>query len=566
MKPVPVVWHSFGDNSPARGYWDQALLEWLFAREWWVPDGVSFEHHTSFDDIKPTDGVVLVTPGHGGNRAVHRINDAINQPGLGASNPSPRPRPWVLLIVTSDEEGAFPWWRITHPNMAVWRQYVDTSQTHRPDRAIPCGWTTGTRDQFADTPPPERSFVWSFAGQVTDNPEHQRRRQFIAATRHIDDMPHMLKPTGGFAHGMEQSEFRATLAATQYAPCPTGNHSPDTFRMYEALESGATPIIDAMSTKQARGYWSLVFPDGHPFVAVDRWGTVRDAINQSPTPAESLAWWVAWKRDHAWDLAGTIHTLAGDTHRQTRNPVDDITVIMPTSPIHSHPGTDVIDETIASIRTQLPHAEIIIGMDPPRPELADRYGDTWTEYVDNVVWKSNHHWYNVVPIIQPEWGHQANTTRDMLRHVHTPLVLFVEHDTPIVGDIEWARMAETVLAGDVHHMRLHYDVTIHPDHRHMMFGIPVTDESGFRYQRTTQWSQRPHMARTNWYRHIIENEFPESSRTMIEDWMHGVVENADHWDQWRLAIYAPADDDMKRSGHIDGRGGHDPKFEMEFAR
>lgn len=574
MNPVPVVWRSFSDNSPARGYWDQALLESLFAREWHVPGGFDFEHHTSFDDINPRDGIVLVTPGHGGIPAIRRINDVLNNP----DNADGRPRPWALVIVTSDEEGVFPYWQIQHGNTAIWRQYVDPSQPHRPDRAIPCGYTTGTREQYANTEPPTRNHRMVFRGQVTDRPEHMRRRQFMAAFDVNRVSSDRVNATGGFAQGITQPEYRAEMASARLVACPTGNHSPDTFRMYEALESGATPIIDIRTTKNATGYWSLVFPHGHPFTVVDEWtvDTLADAVHTSPSPAESTAWWIGWKRDHATDLVNTIRTLAdADTRTRgrfhpERDPVDDITVIIPTSPIAMHPDTSIIHDTIQSIRAQLPDAEIIIGMDPPRPELVDKYGDTWRQYVDRVVWYSNHHaeWRNTLPVIAPEWEHQANITRRMLTHVRTPLVLFVEHDTPIMGNIEWHRMAEIVLAGDVDHMRLHYDTTIHPDHQHMMRGDRVTDDTGFTYQRTIQWSQRPHMARTDWYRDVIDAEFPIESRTMIEDWMHGVCEVADSPDVWRLAIYTPTDSIMgiQRSGHSDGRAGHDPKFEMVFAR
>ena len=42
---------------------------------------------------------------------------------------------------------------------------------------------------------------------------------------------------------------------------------------------------------------------------------------------------------------------------------DLVTVLIPVSPIPSHPSTEVLDVTIDSIRTRLPDAEIIIMFD-----------------------------------------------------------------------------------------------------------------------------------------------------------------------------------------------------------
>jgi hypothetical protein len=84
--------------------------------------------------------------------------------------------------------------------------------------------------------------------------------------------------------------------------------------------------------------------------------------------------------------------------------------------------------------------------------------------------------------------------------------------------------------------------------------------------RTSQWSQRPHLATAAFYRRILRDHFSWSARSFIEDKMHGVVDVAVRedgdlgWDQWRLGIYAPQDDGLnnfKRSYHTDGRAGED---------
>ena len=50
----------------------------------------------------------------------------------------------------------------------------------------------------------------------------------------------------------------------------------------------------------------------------------------------------------------------------------DITVIIPTSVIRSHPSTAIIDETINNIRYHLPDSEIILQIDGIRDEQLHR--------------------------------------------------------------------------------------------------------------------------------------------------------------------------------------------------
>lgn len=79
---------------------------------------------------------------------------------------------------------------------------------------------------------------------------------------------------------------------------------------------------------------------------------------------------------------------------------------------------------------------------------------------------------------------------------------------------------------------------------------------------TKQYSQRPFVAHTGWYRHLLNRFFPATARTMIEDRLHSPAQT-EPWGDWRLAIYTPDEPIIKRSTHTDGRGDED-KFEMRF--
>jgi hypothetical protein len=81
--------------------------------------------------------------------------------------------------------------------------------------------------------------------------------------------------------------------------------------------------------------------------------------------------------------------------------------------------------------------------------------------------------------------------------------------------------------------------------------------------RTSQWSQRPHIASVAYYRRILDSHFSADAKCFIEDKMHGVLDQAyildgiAGWNQHRIHIYDPGNGNgnMKRSYHTDGRAG-----------
>jgi hypothetical protein len=140
--------------------------------------------------------------------------------------------------------------------------------------------------------------------------------------------------------------------------------------------------------------------------------------------------------------------------------------------------------------------------------------------------------------------------------VDTPLVLFVEHDTPLRGPIPWELMIPLVRNGDMDVIRLSHEASILAEHRQLMVDLEPVEIGGVPLIRTRQWSQRPHLARTDWYRQILERWFDPDGRSFIEDRMYGVVLETGSWVDWKLALYAPPGN-MTRSTHTDGRDGGD---------
>ena len=225
---------------------------------------------------------------------------------------------------------------------------------------------------------------------------------------------------------------------------------------------------------------------------------------------------------------------------------NDVTIIIPTSVLPTHPDTSIIDETISSIRSHFPNNEIILQMDGLREERLGRK-DAYDEYKNRILWKCMHEWKNVLPIIFDEHCHQTTMMKRTIDIINTAAMLYVEGDAPITPDceIDWQKCLDMLEYNKANTIRFHFEASIPHEHNHLMFGL----EDGF--MRTTQWSQRPHLSTVKYYREMV---LPVSDeKTFIEDKFHGVVQD-DGWDKHKLWIYHP-EGNIKRSYHLDGRRG-----------
>jgi hypothetical protein len=262
--------------------------------------------------------------------------------------------------------------------------------------------------------------------------------------------------------------------------------------------------------------------------------------------------WVRFTTDLKRRFAQDLADLSG-----LPRAVAPIQVVIPTSPIPSHPSTATIDQTIASVREQLPDAPILLLIDGVREEQEDLRG-AYEEYVRRILWKANHGW-DALPLMFAEHTHQAGMLRQALDEIESPAILFVEHDTPLRGEIPWDLMMPLVANSDLDVIRLSHEASIHPEHRTLMVDLEPIEIGGLPIIRTRQFSARPHLARTEWYRGVLAKWFAPGARCFIEDRLYWVVLETGSWIDHKLALYAPPGN-MSRSWHSDGRHGA-PKFD-----
>lgn len=567
---IPVVWLSYDKETPARGYWDQGMIEALFAHDLWRPVGAhTYRHILSLPEKVEgaINGAVVVFPARAQVDYVDRLNADL------------KALDWVILVLTGDEEASFRFDKIDHPNMKVWAMSPRKLPRFENTRNIGTGWPPEAKKWLPRFK--EEAFKrpddWMFAGQITHERRHQMFEQLNVMINE-KGRSWFVNPTSGFTQGVVPERYYHYLARAKTAPCPSGPQTPDSFRIFEALEAGCIPIADTripsdMPNDQfGDDYWTWFFGEEPPFPVLTNYeqlpGYTYEAADNWPTLGSKVAaWWIAKKRQMAYWLETDLKAV-GAPEIDSLTAADMITVLIPSSPILAHPDTAMIEQCVRDVRAKLPESEIIIMLDGVRAEQEDRRAD-YEQYVNRVTWLCQNEWKNVMPLIFKEHSHQATMTREALKHVATPCILFVEHDAPITPDcdFDWSGLTSAVMTGEANLIRFHHEARILEEHEPLMLG-PVEQICGAPMRKTYQWSQRPHLASIAFYRQFLDNYFNPESRTMIEDVMHGAVIEAVRrdgilgWQQFRLWIYTP-EGNVKRSYHLDGRQ-TDPKYEMDI--
>jgi hypothetical protein len=127
---------------------------------------------------------------------------------------------------------------------------------------VPNGYRSGLgpRDSASLKTTNQRPMLASFLGWTANSKSFNNERFDFgqAAKRCGQDL--YMNETSGFAQGFNISLYAAVLENSVFCPCPAGN-SPETIRLYDALEAGAIPItLDQRFLHIANPYQTPPFP------------------------------------------------------------------------------------------------------------------------------------------------------------------------------------------------------------------------------------------------------------------------------------------------------------------
>jgi len=105
-----------------------------------------------------------------------------------------------------------------------------------------------------------KKYTWCFMGQIHAGGS---REKMVDQLKSADDN-YFCNVNESWQSGdsLSTKEYKFVLENSIFCPCPKGNNSVDTFRLYEALESESIPIVEQDE------YWEKMYP-GNPLLQTD---------------------------------------------------------------------------------------------------------------------------------------------------------------------------------------------------------------------------------------------------------------------------------------------------------
>jgi hypothetical protein len=178
------------------------------------------------------------------------------------------------------------------PTITPWyRQYFGPKQ----DEAFHFGVNTlyiplGSRVEFPDIDPAaikpahERKYIYSLMAALTDASRHRLNHTLNTTTLIPEDRGYMhiaskWHPELTNEEYVPPEQYAKLMQDSIFAPCPKGR-AMDTFRMYEALESGAIPVIE-LDDGADKGYAKRNLPPHYfdsPMLFVETWDAAPAAM------------------------------------------------------------------------------------------------------------------------------------------------------------------------------------------------------------------------------------------------------------------------------------------------
>jgi hypothetical protein len=168
---------------------------------------------------------------------------------------------------------------------------------------IPNGYRTGMGPISTQTmlTTADRKIMGFFSGVLEGRTRLEERQKMVQAVKDAK-LPFLVAGTPGFGQGLGPVSYAAFLGMSRFALVPAGN-SPETIRLYDALEAGAIPVMLRSAFVEAPDAL-----DNPPFLLLRNWSElaaayapyanaeapqVIDAIEEKRM--EVLTWWQAFK-------------------------------------------------------------------------------------------------------------------------------------------------------------------------------------------------------------------------------------------------------------------------------
>lgn len=279
MSKTKLLW--FGDGGfPWGRNW---LLDLL------PPDSVEIEVYNPHENPDTVNNCIVCTSVTAGNRYIRKLRAQNARYGV---------------ILLSDECLTEKMAYLEDPNCVfLARNYAHPLVINNPKTFLfGLGWQNGF-EEYADCSKPssERKYVWGFAGSLKTD-----RERALETIKFLEPNQTYIFKKFNDPDYLPPEEYAKVLNECMFVPAPCGGASNDSFRIYEALETGAIPVVlkNAKPLIIEPSYWHAIFRGEAtlPFIVADSW---EDAALRMCTVLESgqidqvqqscIDFWQHWK-------------------------------------------------------------------------------------------------------------------------------------------------------------------------------------------------------------------------------------------------------------------------------
>jgi hypothetical protein len=178
----------------------------------------------------------------------------------------------------------------------VFRTYWSEIFDPRCVMQLPLGFSQGLLGGMSERSAAERPFLWSFLGEGGKT----TRPDMLKALANVG--PSFVQITDlGPVQRLGKAQYEQILSDSVFVPCCMGNVNLETYRVYEALECGAVPILEKRTSLD---YFRGLLGD-HPMPSFVTWEQAarfmlaiqHDRAAQDELLLRCSRWWEAYKRD-----------------------------------------------------------------------------------------------------------------------------------------------------------------------------------------------------------------------------------------------------------------------------
>tara|TARA_Y100000590_G_scaffold430780_1_gene544776 strand:+ start:208 stop:1062 length:855 start_codon:yes stop_codon:yes gene_type:complete len=169
--------------------------------------------------------------------------------------------------------------------------YLNSFANNSRITCIPIGYKTGTIKNSINLN--ERKYIWNFLGTI----HGVSRYDLILKNKNIK--PHYINITKKFGgqNSLGSDEYYDIMGNTVFSLVSHGYYHPETYRLYESLESGCIPIIE-----NPHNFYDIFLPK-NPLIKINLWkesSVIIEDLNLNNKKKLDLSysiqdWWINYK-------------------------------------------------------------------------------------------------------------------------------------------------------------------------------------------------------------------------------------------------------------------------------